>query len=133
MAPWPRALVIPQLVDHKNAGTIDDVELVLDQLRCELTVPASKPYRGVLLPKTTYHPQGFLLTPNRRQHQIEAHEIHRGKGLVVCLSLDVALRIMQVTVRIGSAPPEFRGKTPWSEASLPLRQPYERTCNSTTF
>ncbi|GFS90112.1 hypothetical protein TNCV_507861 [Trichonephila clavipes] len=33
MAPWPRALVIPQLVDHKNAGTIDDVVHVLDQLR----------------------------------------------------------------------------------------------------
>ncbi|GFW50731.1 hypothetical protein TNCV_2890331 [Trichonephila clavipes] len=37
MAPWPRALVIPQLVDHKNAGTIDDVVLVLDQLKGVLT------------------------------------------------------------------------------------------------
>ncbi|GFX99158.1 uncharacterized protein TNCV_2493391 [Trichonephila clavipes] len=32
MAPWPRALAIPQLVDRKNAGTIDNVEPVLDQL-----------------------------------------------------------------------------------------------------
>ncbi|GFX81876.1 transposable element Tcb1 transposase [Trichonephila clavipes] len=33
MAPWPRALVIPQLVDRKNSGTIDDVVHVLDQLK----------------------------------------------------------------------------------------------------
>ncbi|GFV35269.1 hypothetical protein TNCV_3203011 [Trichonephila clavipes] len=40
MAPWPRALVIPQLVDRKNAETIDDVVLVLDQLSL---VYANKP------------------------------------------------------------------------------------------
>ncbi|GFX23044.1 hypothetical protein TNCV_360581 [Trichonephila clavipes] len=39
-----------------------------------------------------------LLTEN----QIEAHEIHRGKGLDVRMSLDLALSTIQVTVRISS-------------------------------
>ncbi|GFW89981.1 uncharacterized protein TNCV_3741671 [Trichonephila clavipes] len=39
--------------------------------------------------------------PSVWRSQIEAHEIHRGKGLEVCLSL--ALTTIQVTVRISSA------------------------------
>ncbi|GFW96860.1 hypothetical protein TNCV_2159961 [Trichonephila clavipes] len=35
--------------------------------------------------------------------QIDAHEIHRGKGLEVRLSLTLALSTLQVTVRISSA------------------------------
>ncbi|GFU45055.1 hypothetical protein TNCV_4235481 [Trichonephila clavipes] len=39
--------------------------------------------------------------PPVRRSQIEAHEIHRGKGLEVLLSL--ALATIQMTVRISSA------------------------------
>ncbi|GFT97589.1 hypothetical protein TNCV_1034281 [Trichonephila clavipes] len=39
-----------------------------------------------------------------RQCQIDTHEIHRGKGLAVRLSLAVALSAIQVTVRFGSVP-----------------------------
>ncbi|GFY28451.1 hypothetical protein TNCV_1971051 [Trichonephila clavipes] len=46
------------------------------------------------------------MPPDRQQHQLKAHEIHRGKGLVVHLSL--ALSTIQVTVRCGSVPPQFR-------------------------
>ncbi|GFX89611.1 hypothetical protein TNCV_73041 [Trichonephila clavipes] len=35
--------------------------------------------------------------------QIEAHEIHRGKGLEIRLSLALAMSTIQVTVRISSA------------------------------
>ncbi|GFV87443.1 hypothetical protein TNCV_4034151 [Trichonephila clavipes] len=41
--------------------------------------------------------------------QIEAHEIHRGKELEVCLSLVLALSTIQVTVRISS--PKFPERT----------------------
>ncbi|GFS53271.1 hypothetical protein TNCV_1035771 [Trichonephila clavipes] len=37
MAPWPRALVTPQLVDHKNPGQSMGVVLVLDQLQKSLS------------------------------------------------------------------------------------------------
>ncbi|GFW30544.1 hypothetical protein TNCV_454821 [Trichonephila clavipes] len=39
--------------------------------------------------------------------QIEAHEIHRGKGLVVRLTLVVALNTIQVTVRFDSVLVQF--------------------------
>ncbi|GFS83909.1 hypothetical protein TNCV_2363451 [Trichonephila clavipes] len=44
----------------------------------------------------------ILMPPVRRSH-IEAHEIHRGKGLEVRLSLAWTLSTIQVTVRISSA------------------------------
>ncbi|GFT39248.1 hypothetical protein TNCV_2421811 [Trichonephila clavipes] len=38
--------------------------------------------------------------------QIQAHEIHHGKGPDGC-------RTIQVTVRFSSVPPRFRGRTSW--------------------
>ncbi|GFW63063.1 hypothetical protein TNCV_4454111 [Trichonephila clavipes] len=40
--------------------------------------------------------------PPNRQRQIEVHEIHRGTGLDVHLSLALALSTIQVTVRFSS-------------------------------
>ncbi|GFW98916.1 hypothetical protein TNCV_4655431 [Trichonephila clavipes] len=40
----------------------------------------------------------LLLMPPVRHSQIEAHEIHRGNGVDVCLSLALALSTIQVTV-----------------------------------
>ncbi|GFV06480.1 hypothetical protein TNCV_2948031 [Trichonephila clavipes] len=54
----------------------------------------------------------LLLMPPDRWCQIEAYEIHCGKGLVVGLSLAVAFSTMQVTVCFGSVPsPIFRKNT----------------------
>ncbi|GFW13008.1 transposable element Tcb2 transposase [Trichonephila clavipes] len=38
------------------------------------------------------------MPPDRLQHQIKAHEIHHGRGLVVRLSLSVALNTIQATL-----------------------------------
>ncbi|GFT51575.1 hypothetical protein TNCV_3705431 [Trichonephila clavipes] len=56
MAPWPRALVTPQLVDQKkNQGQSMGEALVLDQLAripgrscfCQILVPQDPPHRGM--------------------------------------------------------------------------------------
>ncbi|GFW54584.1 hypothetical protein TNCV_5109581 [Trichonephila clavipes] len=52
--------------------------------------------------------------------EIKAHEIHHGKGLVAHLSLAVALSTIQLTVRFGSVPPQFRE----SEASTNFTRGY---------
>ncbi|GFW91494.1 hypothetical protein TNCV_3376581 [Trichonephila clavipes] len=55
------------------------------------------------------------------QCQIEAHELHPGKGLDVHLSLAVVLSTIQVTVRFGSVPPQFFSAAGhWSSTSLPI-------------
>ncbi|GFY26061.1 hypothetical protein TNCV_353791 [Trichonephila clavipes] len=42
------------------------------------------------------------MPPNRQKHQIKAHEIHRGKGLVIRLSLAVALSTIQLRVLVAA-------------------------------
>ncbi|GFV05904.1 hypothetical protein TNCV_2552711 [Trichonephila clavipes] len=55
----------------------------------------------------------------KEKHTIKANEIHRGKGLVVRLSLSVPFSIIQVTVQFGSVTPQLRERKPyeWSDAS----------------
>ncbi|GFU65378.1 hypothetical protein TNCV_4045131 [Trichonephila clavipes] len=59
--------------------------------------------------------------PTKRWCQIKAHEIHRGKKLVLRLLLSAALSTMQVTVLFGSVTPQFSGRSPegWSRDLLP--------------
>ncbi|GFT88616.1 hypothetical protein TNCV_905161 [Trichonephila clavipes] len=59
------------------------------------------------------------MPPDRQQHQIKAHEIHCGKGLVVHLPSSIGLSTIQVTVLFASVPPQFCDRTPWgwSEAT----------------
>ncbi|GFV57424.1 hypothetical protein TNCV_1608691 [Trichonephila clavipes] len=59
------------------------------------------------------------MPPDRKFHQMKAHEMHHGKRLVVRVSLAAALSTIQMTVRFSSFSPHVRGRTPWrcSEAS----------------
>ncbi|GFT70367.1 hypothetical protein TNCV_2658141 [Trichonephila clavipes] len=61
--------------------------------------------------------------PPVRQCQIKAHEIHRGRGLDVSLSLAAALSTIKVAVRFGSVLPQFFGRKgvqgPPSSLTLP--------------
>ncbi|GFU54536.1 uncharacterized protein TNCV_3024981 [Trichonephila clavipes] len=63
------------------------------------------------------------------ENQIEAHEIHHGKGLDVRLSLAVALSTILLTVRFSSVPLQFWGRNP-GVGSEAYHQPHERTCSS---
>ncbi|GFT79454.1 hypothetical protein TNCV_604551 [Trichonephila clavipes] len=79
MAPWLRALVIPQLMDHKYAGTIDDVELVLDQLKgCAVFLSRRESVKGenpTSFPEenTTTPYSGFEPDPTRLQADGHIH------------------------------------------------------------
>ncbi|GFU44367.1 hypothetical protein TNCV_1505141 [Trichonephila clavipes] len=48
--------------------------------------------------------------PPVQRCQTETHKTHRGKELIVRVSLAVALGTIQVTVRSGSVPPNFEGE-----------------------
>ncbi|GFS95166.1 hypothetical protein TNCV_2705121 [Trichonephila clavipes] len=52
--------------------------------------------------------------PPERRSQIEAQEMHHGKGLDVRLSLALALITIQITVRFSSVPPPQYGGRTWS-------------------
>ncbi|GFV55387.1 hypothetical protein TNCV_146601 [Trichonephila clavipes] len=60
------------------------------------------------------------MPPDRQKHQIEVHEIHRGKGLNLRLSLSVALSTKQGTCDLARFHPNFEGEHPGSPISLPL-------------
>ncbi|GFT90924.1 hypothetical protein TNCV_1066041 [Trichonephila clavipes] len=67
------------------------------------------------------------MPPDRQQHHFKAHEIHRGKGLVVRLSLAVAVNTLHVTARFGSAPPNFETEHPVVDIGLSTSLPLPPT------
>ncbi|GFX02903.1 hypothetical protein TNCV_4438851 [Trichonephila clavipes] len=71
---------------------------------------------------------------DRPKRHIEAQDVNHGKGIVVRLSLTVALSIIWVTIRFGSIPPNFEEHPGVVRCNPPLfsfRQSHERTCSST--
>ncbi|GFY28773.1 uncharacterized protein TNCV_3441401 [Trichonephila clavipes] len=63
------------------------------------------------------------MPPDRQQHQIKAHKIHLGKGLVIRMSLAIALSTIQLTVRCDLVPPQFKGRTSCGGQRLPTSLP----------
>ncbi|GFX87376.1 hypothetical protein TNCV_3369461 [Trichonephila clavipes] len=63
MAPWPRALVTPQLVDHNNPGTIDGWNDIMEKDETVMTegepkLPDDTNVAHTDLDKDVFNPSG---------------------------------------------------------------------------
>ncbi|GFW44124.1 hypothetical protein TNCV_3854851 [Trichonephila clavipes] len=78
-----------------------------------------------------------MMVPPLLRYQIEAHEIHYGKGLDVRLSLAVALSTIQMTLRFARFHSNFEGEPPGGvqrpPTLFPFHKTHERTCSSTAI